>query len=105
MAHLINVPTLRRRPSPGVQSATALRDSPLADRRKRMRKYTITMSVRTLCLIALVVVPDWWRYVFGVGAVVLPYIAVVLANVGSSGAAEPVRPGAAPPLAVEPHRQ
>jgi len=37
--------------------------------------------------------------------VVLPYIAVVLANVGSSGAAEPVRPGAAPPLAVEPHRQ
>jgi hypothetical protein len=70
-----------------------------------MRKYTIAMSVRTLCLIALVVVPDWWRYVFGVGAVILPYIAVVLANVGSSGAAEPVRPGAVPPSAIEQRRQ
>ena len=101
----MNVPTLRRRRSPEVQSATALRNSPLVDRRKRMRMYTITMSVRTLCLIALVVVPDWWRYLFGVGAVILPYFAVVLANVGSSGAAEPVRPGEAPPLAVEQHRR
>jgi Protein of unknown function (DUF3099) len=101
----MNVPTLRRRGSAEVQSATALRTSPLADRRKRMRMYTITMSVRTLCLIALVVVPDWWRYLFGVGAVILPYFAVVLANVGSSGAAEPVRPGEAPPLAVEQHRR
>jgi hypothetical protein len=105
VARLITAATLRRRPSPEVQSATALRNSPLADRRKRMWKYTITMTVRTLCLIALVVVPDWWRYVFGVGAVILPYIAVVLANVGSSGAAEPVRPGAAPPLAVEQRHQ
>jgi predicted tellurium resistance membrane protein TerC len=70
-----------------------------------MRKYTIAMSVRTVCLILLVVVPDWWRYVFGVGAVILPYIAVVLANVGSTGAAEPVRPGVVPPPAIEQRRQ
>jgi hypothetical protein len=69
-----------------------------------MRRYTIMMSIRTVCLIALVVVPDWWRYVFGVGAVILPYIAVVLANVGSSGAAEPVRPGVVPPLPIEQRR-
>jgi hypothetical protein len=87
-----------------VQSATALPTSPVDDRKKRMRKYVIAMSVRTVCLIALVVVPDWWRYVFGVGAVLLPYVAVVLANVGSSGAAEPVRPGPPPPLAIEQHR-
>ena len=104
MAHLLNVPTLRRRPSHGVQSATALRNSPLADRRSRMRKYTIAMSIRTVCLILLVVIPDWYRYVFGVGAVILPYIAVVLANVGSSGATEPVRPGVVPPLAIEQRR-
>jgi len=94
-----------RRPGTAVQSATALRSSPIADRKARMRKYTIAMSVRTVCLVLLVVVPDWWRYVFGVGAVVLPYIAVVLANVGSGGATEPVRPGAVPPLAIEQRRQ
>src|SRR5438309_6056580 len=99
----MHTPNLRRS-STDVQSATALRESPLQNRRKRMRKYMIAMSVRTLCLIALVVVPDWWRYVFGVGAVILPYIAVVLANVGSSGAAEPVRPGAAPVPAIEQRR-
>ena len=88
-----------------VQSATALPAAPQDDRKKRMLKYTIAMSVRTVCLIALVIVPDWWRYVFGVGAVVLPYIAVVLANVGSSGAATPVHPAAAAPLAIEQHHQ
>ncbi|MGN6742103.1 MAG: DUF3099 domain-containing protein [Amnibacterium sp.] len=105
MASLLNVPALHRRSPHDVQTATALRNSPLADRRARMRKYTIAMSVRTVCLVLLVVVPDWWRYVFGAGAVVLPYIAVVLANVGSSGASEPVRPGAVPPLAIEQRRQ
>lgn len=68
-----------------------------------MRKYVIAMSIRTVCLILLVVVPDWWRYLFGVGAVILPYIAVVLANVGSGGAVEPVNPAPAP-LAIEQHR-
>lgn len=87
-----------------VQSATALPAAPLDDRKKRMRRYVIAMSIRTVCLIALVVVPDWWRYVFGVGAVLLPYIAVVLANVGSSGAANPVRPTPPPPLAIEQRR-
>jgi hypothetical protein len=87
-----------------VQSATALPIAPQDDRKKRMIKYTVAMSVRVVCLIALVLVPDWWRYVFGVGAVVLPYIAVVLANVGSAGAADPVRPGAPPPLAIEQRR-
>ena len=66
-----------------------------------MRKYSIAMSVRTVCLILLVVIPDWWRYIFGVGAVVLPYIAVVLANVGATGAAAPVNPGTPDQLAIE----
>ena len=104
MAHSLHVPTLHRRPSHDVQSATSLPNAPLDDRRSRMRKYTIAMSIRTVCLVLLVVIPDWWRYVFGVGAVILPYIAVVLANVGSSGAAEPVRPGVVPPLAIEQRR-
>jgi hypothetical protein len=66
-----------------------------------MRKYTIAMSVRTVCLICVVLVPDWWRLVFGAGAIFLPYVAVVLANVGSTGASTPVHPQQAGPLAIE----
>jgi hypothetical protein len=84
-----------------VQTATALPRSPLQDRRSRMRKYSIAMSVRTLCLIGVVLVPDWWRFVLGAGAVFLPYVAVVLANVGSSASTTPVHPLQAGPLAIE----
>ena len=66
-----------------------------------MRKYSIAMSVRTLCLIAVVIVPDWWRVVFGAGAIFLPYVAVVLANVGSTAATTPVNPAQVGPLAIE----
>jgi predicted tellurium resistance membrane protein TerC len=84
-----------------VQTATALPRSPQQDRRSRMRKYTIAMSVRTLCLIGVVIVPDWWRFLFGAGAIFLPYVAVVLANAGSAGASTPVRPVQNGPLAIE----
>ncbi|WP_375400384.1 DUF3099 domain-containing protein [uncultured Amnibacterium sp.] len=84
-----------------IQTATALPQSPEADRRRRMIRYTIAMSIRTLCLIGLVVVPNWTRFIFAAGAVVLPYIAVVLANVGSRGASDPVSPGAPVQLALE----
>jgi hypothetical protein len=69
-----------------------------------MRKYTIAMSVRMLCLIGVVVAPDWWRFLFGAGAIFLPYVAVVLANVGSAGASTPVRPTDGGLLAIEPSR-
>ena len=88
-----------------VQSATSLPASPLDDRKKRMRKYSIAMSIRTVCLILLVIIPEWWRYIFGVGAVVLPYIAVVLANVGANGASSPINPGLPDQLAIEQRRE
>jgi hypothetical protein len=69
-----------------------------------MRKYTIAMSVRMLCLIGVVVAPDWWRFLLGAGAIFLPYVAVVLANVGSAGASTPVHPTENGPLAIEPPR-
>ena len=69
-------------------------------------KYTVAMSVRTACLILTVVIAMnvtglWWM-VPGLGAVVLPYIAVVLANAGSSGAMDPIRPLDLHPLALPP---
>jgi predicted tellurium resistance membrane protein TerC len=70
-----------------------------------MRKYAIAMSIRTVCLILLVIIPDWWRYIFGVGAIVLPYVAVVLANVGANGASSPISPGLPDQLALEQRKE
>jgi heme exporter protein D len=66
------------------QSATSLPRAPLDDAQKRMRKYFIMMSVRVICFVLMVVITPygWYTWVLAVGAVVLPYIAVVVANVG-----------------------
>jgi len=66
-------------------SATDLPPSPGHARNVRMRNYLIAMGVRVACLIALLFVRDWWMLVFAAGAIFLPYVAVVLANVGSPG--------------------
>jgi hypothetical protein len=62
----------------------------------RRRRYVISMAVRTLCFVGAVLVGDnWVRWVLVVGAVFLPYIAVVMAN-GASPRVEGtdlVRPG------------
>lgn len=48
-----------------------------------MRKYTIAMSVRFACFIACIFTPGWWILIPAIGAVILPYLAVVIANVSS----------------------
>lgn len=88
-----------------VQSATALPASPVDDRKKRMRAYSTAMSLRMACLILVFFVPGYWKIVFGIGAVVLPYVAVVLANVGAGGSSRPVSPGLSQQLMLEQQRQ
>jgi hypothetical protein len=59
----------------------------------RTRKYLISMGIRTACVIGAIFIPGWPRWVLIAGAVVLPYLAVVIANAGKSrddGAADPV---------------
>ena len=41
------------------------------------------MAIRTVCFIGAVVTDGWLRWVLVVAAFVLPYIAVVMANVAS----------------------
>jgi predicted tellurium resistance membrane protein TerC len=82
-------------------SITTLPPSPDDERRSRMRKYTIAMSVRMVCILLIFVVPGWWMWVFAIGAIVLPYIAVVLANVGDGRSGGAVRPGPDAPLSIE----
>jgi len=47
----------------------------------RQRRYLISMAIRTACVIGAVTVgPGLLRWVLVAGAVLLPYVAVVLAN-------------------------
>lgn len=48
----------------------------------RQRRYLISMGIRTACVLAAIVIPGWPRWLFIAGAVVLPYLAVVIANAG-----------------------
>jgi hypothetical protein len=56
----------------------------------RQRRYLISMGIRTACFIlAVVFVGHWEMWVFLVASLILPYVAVVLANVGSNPDPEP----------------
>jgi Protein of unknown function (DUF3099) len=51
---------------------------------RRRRRYLFSMTIRTLCFIGAVVVgPGWLRWVLVLGAFILPYVAVVMANSAS----------------------
>jgi len=65
-------------------SATSLPQAPRDDADSRFVKYALTMGIRTVCLLALVLVTPygWYSWLFAVGAIFLPYVAVVIANVG-----------------------
>lgn len=58
-----------------------------------MVRYCIAMGVRVLCIVACFFVQGWWLVLPIAGAVVLPYVAVVFANVGVAEASKVLRPG------------
>lgn len=56
----------------------------------RQRRYLFSMIIRTLCFLLAVALPSPYRWFALAGAMVLPYIAVVIANAGR----ETIIPGA-----------
>lgn len=74
---------------------TSLHDSPEVERRGRMVKYAVAMGIRLVCIGLCFVVQGWWLVLPALGAVFLPYIAVVVANSVSTKdqAQAPLRPG------------
>ncbi len=62
------------------QSATSLELSPDEERKIRMRKYTIAMSVRMVCIVAGVFTTGILMWIFFALAIFLPYFAVIIAN-------------------------
>ncbi|MGR6741884.1 DUF3099 domain-containing protein [Microbacterium sp. F1-18] len=87
---------------PATPSATSLPRAPHDDSNRRMTKYFIMMAVRVVCFVLMVVIAPygWHTAALAVGAIFLPYFAVVIANVGDD-----VRePAAVSPLAALPER-
>jgi len=80
----------QRASEPDVHRITGARRSLTDDIHSRQTKYLISMTVRTVCFILAVVTPGWWRAVFFVGALVLPYVSVVIANAGREQATAPI---------------
>lgn len=72
---------------------TSVGVNPAEDRAHRMRVYFIAMTVRILCVVSLFWVRGWWVLLVGIAVVVLPYVAVLIANeVAHDGGASPDAP-------------
>lgn len=83
-----------------VQSVTGIGQNPEEERKKRMIKYTIAMTVRVICLILGMVVQGWLMWVCFAAAIFLPYIAVILANDVRTDATNNATPVTAPKLTI-----
>jgi hypothetical protein len=79
-----------------VYSVSGVQTSLTDDVRARTRRYAISMGIRTLCVIGAIVASGPLRWTLFVGAVILPYIAVVVAN----GGREPNRGNGPPPVVL-----
>lgn len=86
---------------PSGAAITSLPSSPTDERRVRMIKYSVAMGVRLVCIGACFVVPGWWLLVPALGAIVLPYFAVIVANT----VAAPDGSAIERPAQVEPYHQ
>lgn len=72
-----------------VHRITDARRSHAEDQRDRMIKYTVSMTVRMVCIVLALVTRGPVQWLFIVGAVVLPYVAVLIANASREPAPEP----------------
>jgi hypothetical protein len=64
------------------QSITTAQSGLSLDQAARQRRYFISMMIRTACFILTVLLPSPYRWIALVGALTLPYIAVIAANAG-----------------------
>lgn len=63
-----------------VHSITDAATAHSEEMRQRMIKYAVAMGIRMVCLILIFVVDGWFKVLPVIGAVFLPWIAVVIAN-------------------------
>jgi hypothetical protein len=64
------------------QSITSAQSGLSIDQSARQRRYFISKMIRTACFVLTVILPSPYRWIALVGALTLPYIAVIAANAG-----------------------
>lgn len=62
------------------QSITTVGESADEERKTRMVKYLIAMTIRVVCIVAAIFVEGWLMWLAFAGAIFLPYFAVIIAN-------------------------
>ena len=62
------------------QSITTVGESADEERKTRMVKYLIAMTIRVICIVAAIFVEGWLMWLAFAGAIFLPYFAVIIAN-------------------------
>ena len=90
-----------------VYSVTSARAAQRDDIGGRERRYIISMAIRTACFVGAVIawqtVGPWLGAILFVGALVLPYTSVILANAGGRARASGADLLSNPPGTVEKH--
>ena len=85
---------IRRGHGADVVRITTAPETPEQEMAHRQKRYMISMGIRTLCFVAAIAVgPGWLRWVLVVAALVLPYVAVVMANSASPRVEGTMPPG------------
>ena len=78
----------RAKNEPVVYSVTSASSSTTDDQDKRVKRYLTMMGIRVACFGLVFVTSGWLRWTAVIAAVVIPYVAVVIAN-----AVSPREPG------------
>jgi hypothetical protein len=79
--------------TPEVPRITSVAEPAADEVARRTRRYLVQMGIRIVCFLGAVTtwgrIPVWISWLLLAGAVVLPYIAVILANAGSERREQP----------------
>ncbi|GAB2465849.1 hypothetical protein GCM10007967_20130 [Xylanimonas ulmi] len=84
-------------------SITDAPESLTDDQARRQRRYLLQMGLRVVCFVGAYFADGWLRWTLIAGAVVIPYLAVILVNAGrdrvqyATSALEPAAPQQLPP--------
>ena len=70
---------------PEVHSITTAAPGHSEDMHKRMVRYATAMGIRMVCIVLIFVVDGWFKLIAAIGAVFLPWVAVVIANAQVKG--------------------
>lgn len=75
--------TAARGSAPRARAVSTITEASLShekDIRNRATAYIISMSIRMACFFLAVLTPSPWRWIFAAGAIVLPWVSVLIAN-------------------------